>query len=1091
MKNTLLLALLLNYSVAAVHAQKYVTETEQLNAILEDVLNIKLMDKPSEKVQMAVIDALSSARGFKYIKSPTYSVVKRALKESPQNIQYIENPSKELQVIAASNLWQYTSVEHFWLNDSDESVQRIAVKRKPSIIEFIKQPSVEVQSIAIKEAENKCYIFKLIENPVQESIKLAVPECPELITQVDNPSEQLQLSILNTANGYGENIQYIKNPSIKVIWAALEQSSSAIGYIEKPTQEMKEYVVKKVPASVIDIKNASDDLYILALDTIEYNLYSLYKKFKKPSKKVTMYALSRDASCFEYIKNPTEEMIKKAVSDKPSMIQYVEKQSEELQLLAIENQAKDSFFYLRHLKTLSDKVMVTWIDKVSAYDIGKIETPSKELQMYAAKRAVNALGYLKHIDPEVAEYIFKSDDVNFFHYPQLDENSQLIALIYHPEAFKSFKNTSEKVKKFAIQQDANNVLVIENPDVELLTLAIEKDFKIIQKIKKQTEELQILAMKQDIEAFNYISKFEGDAKKYFLKASGLFLEDGKSADFETQINVIKKLPWAIEFVKNPSESLQLAAVKLQGNTLQFFTNSSEKVKNTAIKTNGWAIKYIKKPTEAMKELAIKKQPNTLKYIKNASEYLQLLAVSNDCRSIGYLKNPSPKVQFIAMRENVRCVEGIAVPDEDVIEKILESDGSVVVFMRNATSRLKALGKEKKVEEREKRLEKNGLAIKRMYGDISDDLKSIAIHQNPKSILYIVEPDKSLLALAIKVAGGSKDFIYKPNDKVYLETSKKIPWSIYLVDNPSDEILKKAFKDNVEIVGVMPNASEEMLLEALERNSTIIPDISYALYKKYASVKFKAIGFNAKLMKNIIEALPKNEQKRAIDANTSSILYMKNRDEAIIKYALAKDGDLLNKVYPLTSNSNKNFFELISSPDIWKNIIDEQNIPKKVLLTALAEKGITTEFLDNPTEENQLKALEKAPWVLRFISHTTEKVKRKAIELEPLMIVFIHKPSEALKILAIKKSLGVVPFISNIPESLNSYIVKKDASYIKEIAYPSKELQFIAVREDPENLQYIPLPDKEVSDYAISKDSDVEKYVFESSDIWSKVSRWFK
>ena len=47
-----------------------------------------------------------------------------------------------------------------------------------------------------------------------------------------------------------------------------------------------------------------------------------------------------------------------------------------------------------------------------------------------------------------------------------------------------------------------------------------------------------------------------------------------------------------EFIKNPTESVKLAAVEQDGGAIRFIKNPSEAVKLASVKQNGWAIEYI-------------------------------------------------------------------------------------------------------------------------------------------------------------------------------------------------------------------------------------------------------------------------------------------------------------------------------------------------------------------------------------------------------------------------------------------------------------------------------------------------------------------
>ena len=103
----------------------------------------------------------------------------------------------------------------------------------------------------------------------------------------------------------------------------------------------------------------------------------------------------------------------------------------------------------------------------------------------------------------------------------------------------------------------------------------------------------------------------------------------------------------IEYIKNPSKTVQLAAVKQDSRAIQFVKNSSKKVQLVAVKQNGWVIQYIKRPSKAVQLAAVEQNGYAIMYIKNSSEEVQLIAVKQDPSLIKYIKNPTQRVRVLA------------------------------------------------------------------------------------------------------------------------------------------------------------------------------------------------------------------------------------------------------------------------------------------------------------------------------------------------------------------------------------------------------------------------------------------------------------
>jgi hypothetical protein len=97
------------------------------------------------------------------------------------------------------------------------------------------------------------------------------------------------------------------------------------------------------------------------------------------------------------------------------------------------------------------------------------------------------------------------------------------------------------------------------------------------------------------------------------------------------------------FDENPSEKVQLEAVKNSSINIQFIKNPTEKVQLEAVRKNGHVIEYIENPSEQVQLEALEQYSGAIAYIKNPSERVQLEAVKNWKFATRYIKNPTPKV----------------------------------------------------------------------------------------------------------------------------------------------------------------------------------------------------------------------------------------------------------------------------------------------------------------------------------------------------------------------------------------------------------------------------------------------------------------
>ena len=178
-------------------------------------------------------------------------------------------------------------------------------------------------------------------------------------------------------------------------------------------------------------------------------------------------------------------------------------------------------------------------------------------------------------------------------------------------------------------------------------------------------------------------------KRMRLEKFRQFLEGKKKEKYDelikkygTEKKMVEKDPFSIRYIKNPSEDVQLAAVKQDVDVIEYIQNPSEKVQLAAIKQGFWAIKYIRNPSEKVKLAAVQQSGYAIEYIKNPSEEVQLAAIQQLPQLITRIKNPTEKVQLAAVQIDPQLIEYIENPTEKVQLAAVEQDGNALKYIEN-------------------------------------------------------------------------------------------------------------------------------------------------------------------------------------------------------------------------------------------------------------------------------------------------------------------------------------------------------------------------------------------------------------------------
>ena len=110
--------------------------------------------------------------------------------------------------------------------------------------------------------------------------------------------------------------------------------------------------------------------------------------------------------------------------------------------------------------------------------------------------------------------------------------------------------------------------------------------------------------------------------------------------FNSKSRAIKKDPFSIVLLDNPSEKLLSTAVRKDSRVFLLLKNPSEKVSRTAISKNPSFIKLIPNPSETLQLLAISKDPTQIVNIKKPTLKTQLKVVTASPECINLIENPS-------------------------------------------------------------------------------------------------------------------------------------------------------------------------------------------------------------------------------------------------------------------------------------------------------------------------------------------------------------------------------------------------------------------------------------------------------------------
>jgi hypothetical protein len=383
-------------------------------------------------------------------------------------------------------------------------------------------------------------------------------------------------------------IEYIENPSEAVQLAAIAHNGYAIGHIKNPTENVQIMAVKNqgyllrniikngiVPS--VDAQIAAVEQYPYAIDFIINNQIPVAPQLKRVIIKKILYNINEKKygtatelySLLEKTKWPELETIGKHLKDKGHIYEAVNYSDEHDQLAAVNRDAQ----------------AIDWI-------IDSGINPSKRVQLASVTRFPKSVQYIKSPDEDVqlAALAHNGYAIKYISHPT--ENVQIFAIndnIFNIEYIKSSLIT-KKVKRFVLEK---LISMTQSRDNVPPNYHYAKEFYITLKLKNlDWPELELIG--RNLKDKNIIEESDLD-----------------SVSEKEQIRLIEKNWENFLDITDPSENVQIAAVKANNRIIEYAHITNENVLLFAIDQDFMNLLYIEKThniwkTPQLKRLLLKK-----------------------------------------------------------------------------------------------------------------------------------------------------------------------------------------------------------------------------------------------------------------------------------------------------------------------------------------------------------------------------------------------------------------------------------------------------------------------------------------------------
>lgn len=150
-----------------------------------------------------------------------------------------------------------------FINNPTEEEQYKAVCSEATLIQYIKNPSENIQMAALQTGTSASRIFNMIENPSEQLFIAVIKESPAKIVGMTNPTEAQQLAAISKQDSLITNTTV--NWCAKAQRKAFEMNKDYFQFLSEPTEEECWFALQHNPTFIKHIKNPSDDMKSFAI----------------------------------------------------------------------------------------------------------------------------------------------------------------------------------------------------------------------------------------------------------------------------------------------------------------------------------------------------------------------------------------------------------------------------------------------------------------------------------------------------------------------------------------------------------------------------------------------------------------------------------------------------------------------------------------------------------------------------------------------------------------------------------------------------------------------------------------------------------
>ena len=156
----------------------------------------------------------------------------------------------------------------------------------------------------------------------------------------------------------------------------------------------------------------------------------------------------------------------------------------------------------------------------------------------------------------------------------------------------------------------------------------------------------------------------------------------KVDDSEESMNLVRLSRFYIDKIDNPSERIQLAAVRESGTVIRYIKNPTPKVILEAVLNNALAIQFVKDPPQHVQIVAVTDMPGIISMIHNPTNKVMEIATDFDPKLIVYNPDCCMRIKKKVVKRDGMTIRYMKERDEELERLALENNPRAIHYIHD-------------------------------------------------------------------------------------------------------------------------------------------------------------------------------------------------------------------------------------------------------------------------------------------------------------------------------------------------------------------------------------------------------------------------